>query len=88
MPSALAAVDAVDKVVRMVKLSERMGVDSSFARQLQRKFGRRDLNSIFTQDLQYSIDRCLVINLEPIRCLYHAAASPPRSGTLALLSAL
>jgi hypothetical protein len=38
MPSALAAVDAVDKVVRMVKLSEKMGVDSSFARQLQRKF--------------------------------------------------
>ena len=38
MPDALATTEAVEKVVRMIKLSERIGADGTFARQLQRKF--------------------------------------------------
>jgi hypothetical protein len=38
MPDALATIEPVEKVVRMIKLSERMCADCTFARQLQRKF--------------------------------------------------
>lgn len=38
MPDGLATTEPVEKVARMIKLSERMGADGTFARQLQRKF--------------------------------------------------
>ena len=38
MPDAAATMDPVEKALTMVKLSEKMAADKSFARQLQRKF--------------------------------------------------